>query len=430
MNNYMYKGRDSSGKWISEKLKAGSFVGMDYLQTGGLTRPSHKLVVKERRPMPNVAFSSAEELINWANTKPTNKLIDFTPRTSFLPKPSTTGVADTQKLKIIKDDRGQWAHPGKNTRITGNKITMKGVEQPVIGKSNTGELQLMFPGLEYQFPSPGTRYVDEFPVNNTNNFQRGGTMFGSRFSTNTPPSLYFSTRNTFGNVKGFGRFPKSRFGRSNSGSNNNLGDYNRQLLLNKLTKFEQGGKPLTVTTMKPENPNRDLLKVGIDATLYPLPFQKGGKMNKKPATANTQPSKSRPRFDPKNIMPSDTATTKKDTLGNLKKIRTRFSKPTTELEKGGKSGIHIKPENRGKFTAYANSKGMSVQEAARAVLSNPNASSTLKKRANFARNAAKWKHAEGGPMGGRMNEAALKEAIMMALGGAMKKRRPEGTGNY
>lgn len=58
--------------------------------------------------------------------------------------------------------------------------------------------------------------------------------------------------------------------------------------------------------------------------------------------------------------------------------------------------IHISPENRGKFTSYANSKGESVREAASSVLSNPNASPTLKKRANFARNAAKWNRAEGG----------------------------------
>lgn len=63
----------------------------------------------------------------------------------------------------------------------------------------------------------------------------------------------------------------------------------------------------------------------------------------------------------------------------------------------GKSGIHIKPENRGKFTASANRAGMGVQEFAGKVLANKeNYSSTLVKRANFARNAAKWnKHADG-----------------------------------
>ncbi len=57
----------------------------------------------------------------------------------------------------------------------------------------------------------------------------------------------------------------------------------------------------------------------------------------------------------------------------------------------GSSGIHIKPSHKGKFTAYAKSKGKSVQGAA-AVLKSPTASPALKKEANFARNAKKWNH--------------------------------------
>lgn len=59
------------------------------------------------------------------------------------------------------------------------------------------------------------------------------------------------------------------------------------------------------------------------------------------------------------------------------------------------SGIHIKKKNRGKFTASAKKAGRSVQEHARAVLKNPKTTPLQKKRANFARNAAKWKHEEG-----------------------------------
>lgn len=54
------------------------------------------------------------------------------------------------------------------------------------------------------------------------------------------------------------------------------------------------------------------------------------------------------------------------------------------------SGIHIKPENRGKFRASSKKAGQSVQEHAKSVLANPNASAKEKKRANFARNARKW----------------------------------------
>ena len=61
--------------------------------------------------------------------------------------------------------------------------------------------------------------------------------------------------------------------------------------------------------------------------------------------------------------------------------------------------INIKKKNRGKFTESANRAGMGVQEYARHILANKDKySSTLVRRANFARNAAGWKHAEGGPI--------------------------------
>lgn len=61
-----------------------------------------------------------------------------------------------------------------------------------------------------------------------------------------------------------------------------------------------------------------------------------------------------------------------------------------KLASGGR--IHIKKSNEGKFTASAKRAGMPVQEYASHVLNNPNATALQKKRANFARNAAKWKH--------------------------------------
>lgn len=65
--------------------------------------------------------------------------------------------------------------------------------------------------------------------------------------------------------------------------------------------------------------------------------------------------------------------------------------------KGGK--IHIKEKNKGKFGAAAKKAGMSTQAYARKILANKDKySPTLVKRANFARNAAKWKHGDGGPM--------------------------------
>jgi hypothetical protein len=53
--------------------------------------------------------------------------------------------------------------------------------------------------------------------------------------------------------------------------------------------------------------------------------------------------------------------------------------------------IKIKKSTKGSFTAAAKKSGMSVQQKASAVLASPSASPAMKKKANFARNAAKWK---------------------------------------
>ena len=62
-----------------------------------------------------------------------------------------------------------------------------------------------------------------------------------------------------------------------------------------------------------------------------------------------------------------------------------------------KSGIEIKPENKGKFTKWADARGMSVSEAANKVMSNTEAyPPSVVKMANFAKNAAGWNKKEGG----------------------------------
>lgn len=59
--------------------------------------------------------------------------------------------------------------------------------------------------------------------------------------------------------------------------------------------------------------------------------------------------------------------------------------------------IHIKPSKKGTFTAAATKHGKSVQEFASQVLANKeNYSPEMVKKANFAKNASKWAHQEGG----------------------------------
>ena len=113
--------------------------------------------------------------------------------------------------------------------------------------------------------------------------------------------------------------------------------------------------------------------------------------------------------NPFNIIPSGNITMKDvdfpvmgiDNLGNSK-----IMMPGGEYEfpgdmvfemPMGKSGIEIKPENRGKFTRWAKKRGMTVKQAYAKVLANKDKyPPSIVKMANFARNAAGWKKEDGG----------------------------------
>jgi len=62
---------------------------------------------------------------------------------------------------VIKDDMGQWAHPGEITEINSNDITMQGVNYPVLGISDTGDTQMMYPNQDYKFDG---EKVTEYPM--------------------------------------------------------------------------------------------------------------------------------------------------------------------------------------------------------------------------------------------------------------------------
>jgi hypothetical protein len=63
-------------------------------------------------------------------------------------------------------------------------------------------------------------------------------------------------------------------------------------------------------------------------------------------------------------------------------------------------GIHIKPSHRGRFTAYLKRTGSTLSEALHSK------SAHVRQMANFARNAKKWKHEDGGYLesGGTMRQ--------------------------
>ena len=83
-------------------------------------------------------------------------------------------------------------------------------------------------------------------------------------------------------------------------------------------------------------------------------------------------------------------------------------------------GIYIKPSKKGTFTAAAKKRGMEVQEFASKVMENKeDYSSAMVKKANFAKNAAKWKHKTGGKLPKEILKARLESHMT-----------PEETNNY
>ena len=69
------------------------------------------------------------------------------------------------KTKVVEDDMGYWnpKNFGKPVKINSNKITMKGVNQPLIGVSDTGDTQFMQPNQDYSFKG---KNVIEYPMTN------------------------------------------------------------------------------------------------------------------------------------------------------------------------------------------------------------------------------------------------------------------------
>ena len=93
--------------------------------------------------------------------------------------------ASAQDGKVIKDDRGQWDHPGEVTEINSNEITMKPdpltgkkLTRPLLGISDTGDVKIMKPGKDYKFK--GTK-VTEYPI-----AQEGATLKGATLKPGTP----------------------------------------------------------------------------------------------------------------------------------------------------------------------------------------------------------------------------------------------------
>jgi hypothetical protein len=158
-------GREGKGAyWDSAKNEQ---VIIDDL--GSLWKGKYDGYITPHGEYPLNDFNSTEYITNIpSNIKSAtgnNGMFDMTnPNIYKAVVPGAIGLGALQQKKdggVIKDDRGQWDHPGEITEIGSNEITMEGVPYDVLGVSDTGDTKLMKPGKNYKFKG---KKVTEYPM--------------------------------------------------------------------------------------------------------------------------------------------------------------------------------------------------------------------------------------------------------------------------
>jgi hypothetical protein len=137
------KGFNYNGAWGGTMQMGGSLpgaVGFTYARTGSI--PSNGPYAKK-------TLASAQ---NGMEMKFYQEGLDWTPKN-----------ISKQGSKIKKDDNGYWNPDnwGKPVEIGSNEITMEGVYEPLLGISDTGDTQMMYPGEDYKFKG---KKVTEYPI--------------------------------------------------------------------------------------------------------------------------------------------------------------------------------------------------------------------------------------------------------------------------
>jgi hypothetical protein len=138
---YDITGRNYSPAWGGQFAMGGALpgaVGFTYARVAG-SAPSNGKYAKKTK-------ASAQ---NGKEMKFYQEGLDFKPNSI------------AQDGDAIVDPMGQWAHPGEVTIIPATDITMEGVDYPVLGISDTGDQQMMYPGEDYNFDG---EYVTEYPM--------------------------------------------------------------------------------------------------------------------------------------------------------------------------------------------------------------------------------------------------------------------------
>jgi hypothetical protein len=127
----------------------------------------------------------------------------------------------------IVDPMGQWAHPGEVTIIPATDITMEGVDYPVLGISDTGDTQMMYPGEDYDFDG---EYVTEYPM-----MQEGGWL--SKYQEKAPSD---ATR-VAAPIKPLTKKEQEENARINKQTQKNTEERNKQIIADRKSKRETKG---------------------------------------------------------------------------------------------------------------------------------------------------------------------------------------------
>jgi len=139
----------------------------------------------------------------------------------------------------IVDPMGQWAHPGEVTIIPSTDITMEGVDYPVLGISDTGDQQMMYPGEDYQFDGD---YVTEYPMMKEggwlSKYQDGGGLLMDRFKEEKAPS---DATRVSAPIKPLTKKEQKENVRINKQTQKNTEEYNKAVIADRKSKRETKG---------------------------------------------------------------------------------------------------------------------------------------------------------------------------------------------
>lgn len=282
---------------------------------------------------------------------------------------AANGLSLYQEGGITTDNNGYYNpdNVGKPVRINSNKITMQGINYPVMGISDRGDTKIMQPNKDYTFKGSS---VTELPM-----MQQGGKINPTGFHIADPKNPNKRVASIFGNE-----------------------DKNKKITSIGFN-FEE---PVSNVPKRYTEKDTIITPKGNLVTTAQLEASKakGLSFSNLQEYANWIEGWASPVESNKAIPTTNTSKIKPPSLGQ--NYYSRFG--NGHYENGGeleelidftnyniaKSGIHIKPENKGKFTAYKKRTGKTTEEALHS--KDPR----VRKMANFAKNAKKWNHGQDG----------------------------------